>query len=141
MIWMTSIYVPRVNEKTRRAHRRQTFWQILLPVFLGILLALSLITLVIRGGGSSVERSAQTATILLSIPLMVSGLVFLFLTIFLSSMLGRLMQWLPPRSYQAQRIARRIGSGAEQVSHASQQPFLLLESWGEALSRVFQRIR
>jgi predicted PurR-regulated permease PerM len=141
MTLMASIYDSRVNEETRRVHRRQTFWQILLPVFLGVLLAISLIVLVIRSGESSVERSAQTATILLSIPLMVSGLVFLFLTIFLSSMLGRLMQWLPPRSYQAQRIARRISSGVEQVSHASQQPFLLLESWGEALGRIFQRIR
>jgi predicted PurR-regulated permease PerM len=138
---MNSIYLPRVNEKTRRAHQRQTFWQILLPVFLGILFAVTLIVLVIRGGEGSIERSAQTATIMLSIPLMVIGLVFLSLMILFSLMLGRLIKWLPPKSFQVQKMAKRISAGVEQVSHASEQPFLLFESWGEALSRVFQRIR
>ncbi len=135
---MSSISGLRVNEETRRAHRRQTFWQIFLPVTLGVLLVITLFILVVRGGEGGIERSAQTATILLAIPVMLSGLFFLVLMMLFSLMLGRLMKWLPPKSYQAQKIAKRISSGVEQVSHASQQPFLLLESWGEALIRVFQ---
>ncbi len=141
MISMASISDLRVNEKTRRAHRRQGFWQIFLPVFLALLIVITLFVLVVRGGPSSIERSAQTATILLAIPVMVSGLVFLVLMALLIVMLGRLMKWLPPQSYRAQKVAQKISSGITQVSHASQQPFLLLESWGEALDRVFRRNR
>ena len=141
MIWMSSIYSSRVNEETRRAHGRQSFWQIFLPLILGILTAIMVIVLVVRGGAGSIERNAQTATILLAIPVMVSGLVFLFLMILLSLMLGRLMKWLPPRSYQAQKIARRINSRISQVSQVSRQPFLLFESWAEGLNRVLHRIR
>lgn len=130
-----------VNEETRRAHRRQTFWQIFFPLILAILLAVTLFALVLSGGKNSIDRGAQTATILMTIPIMAAGLIFLFLAIIASFALGRLMKWLPPHSYQAHKVAQKINSRIAQVSEASKQPFLLIESWADALARMLQRIR
>lgn len=130
---------PAFNEQARRARRWQLIWQIFLPLAFGIAIVIVLFTLVIQGGSGRIERSAQTASILLAIPLLLSGFVLLFLLIALSSGISRLIAWLPPQSYRIQKAAQKINSGISGVSRATRQPFLWMESWGNALSRVFHR--
>lgn len=132
---------PMLNPETQRSHRRQVLWQIFLPLLLGIALAVFLFLLVLRGGSGSIERSAQTATILLAVPVFVFTFVFLLSVIALSAGLSRLMKWLPPQSSRVQRAAAKLNGGVRQVSDAARQPFLVVESWGNALSRVWNRRR
>lgn len=127
------------NQKTQRAHRRQVVWQIYLPLLLGALFAIALFVLILRGGSGTIERSSQTATILLSIPVFVFGLIFLALGIMLIFGLSRLIHWLPPQSFRAQKAAQRINSGIADAANAAKQPFMLFETWGEAISRVWNR--
>jgi len=127
------------NQKTHRAHRRQVIWQIFLPLLLSIVLAIGLFVLVLLGGSGTIERSAQTATILLSIPMLVLGFIFLFLLVVFSAGLGRLFSWLPPQSFKVQKAAQKLNSGISRVANASRQPFLLFESWGNAINRVLSR--
>lgn len=92
-----------------------------------------------RGGTGSIEHSAQIASILLAIPLLVTGLVFFVLLIAAYFGLNALIKWLPPQSYKLQRLAKQAGSAAIQVAMAAKQPFLLIESWGNAVDRVIHR--
>lgn len=132
---------PAFNEQARRAHRWQLIWQILLPLVFGIAFVIVLFTLVVQGGAGRIERSAQTASILLAIPLLLSGFGLLFLLIALNSGINRLIAWLPPQSYRIQKAAQKINSGISGISRTTRQPFLWMESWGNALSRVFHRRR
>jgi predicted PurR-regulated permease PerM len=129
------------NLQTRRAHRRQVIWQIFLPLLLGIVFAGFLFALVLRSGSGTIERSAQTATILLSIPVILFGLLFLSLLVVFSLGLGRLLGWLPGQSFKAQKAAQRFNSSVTGAANAAKQPFMLFESWGEAINRVLSRRR
>ena len=128
-----------VNEEARRAHRRQVIWQIFLPLVIGILIAIALFVMVLQSGAATIERSAQTATVLLAIPLLVSGFVFLFLLIALSSGMNRLIKWLPHQSYRAQKLAQQLNIGTTRLSRSAKQPFFLVDSWGNAIGRVIRR--
>lgn len=114
-------------------------WQVFLPLFLCVVLAIVLFVLVLRGGSGAIERSAQTATILLSIPMLLFGFIFLFLMIAFSAGLSRLITWLPPQSFKVQKAAKKANSGITQIANASRQPFLMFESWGNAINRVLKR--
>ncbi len=132
-------FTPSINEETRRAYRRQAFWQIFFPLLIGILIAIILFALMMRSGTGTIERSAQAATILLAIPLLVGGFALMFLLIVLTSGINRFMKWLPPKSYRAQRLAQQLSSGTTQISNVARQPFVLIESWGNALNRALRR--
>jgi ABC-type molybdate transport system permease subunit len=128
-----------INSKTQRAHKWQVFWQISVPLAAGILLAIFLLALSLRSGEGSIERSAQLATIALSLPIMVIGLVLLIAMIFLGFVVGRFMKWLPPHTNRAQKFAQKVSTGISHATDLSRQPFLALESWAEAFDRVIHR--
>ena len=79
-------------------HRRQTFWQILLPV---ILASLAVIALVVFASIATVSEStmpatfANISTIWLIIPLMVVGVMFFLFTVGLIFLVSRLLRNIP----------------------------------------------
>jgi hypothetical protein len=70
---------------------------------------------------------------------MVFGLVFLVVMILLGFALGRLMNWLPPQSYRAQKFAQKVNSGFSNAADAARKPFLAMDSWVEAFDRMIHR--
>ena len=131
--------IPPINEGARRAHRRQSFWHIWLPLAFGVVVAATLFALLMQGGATSIEQGAQAASILLAVPIFVVGFLLFFLLVVANVGMNALMRWLPPQSYKAQRWVRQITSGAVPVARATKQPFLLMESWGAAVDRVIHR--
>jgi len=130
---------PSIDEETQRAHRRQSFWQIYLPLIAGILFAVVLFVSVIQDGTPLIEHSAQIASILLAIPIFISGSLLLFLLIGANYGVNALIKWLPAQSVKAQRLAKQVNSATTQITKAAKQPFLLIESWSNAVDRIIRR--
>ncbi|MEX1247149.1 MAG: hypothetical protein WEA61_01600 [Anaerolineales bacterium] len=124
---------------TRRTHRRQVLWQILVPLIASVVLAAFLFYLVLAAGPGSIERSAQLAAILLALPTLAIGLGALAVLIILTSSVSRLMKWLPKAALRAQRAAQSLNTATQTLADWVAKPFVLLESWGTALRKVFRR--
>jgi predicted PurR-regulated permease PerM len=127
------------NESTQRSHRRQVFWQIVFPLFIGALFAGALFYLALAGGAGSIERSAQIAAILLAFPALALGLGALALILILNSGVAKLIKWLPPRTTQVQRAMQGVNSATQSAADWATKPFILFESWGASLRKVFRR--
>ena len=86
------------NINPQGIHRKQRFWQILFPVIIvSVALVAGLVYLLLPTGavGGDVAGLAQTATVLLTLPLLFMLLPLLVITIMLIILLGRLAGWLP----------------------------------------------
>lgn len=86
-----------------------------------------------------IEHSAQIASILLAIPIFISGSLLLFLLIGANYGVNALIKWLPAQSVKAQRLAKQVNSATTQITKAAKQPFLLIESWSNAVDRIIRR--
>lgn len=130
---------PQRNASAQRAHRRETWLQIILPLVLGAALLVSLVVLAAESGQGNLGSLAQIATMLLVLPLMVVGLVMLAGASVGILALARLMGWLPQGAYRVQHAISRISQAAIRGADGLARPVLLLESWAKAAQRVFRR--
>jgi hypothetical protein len=116
-----------------QTHRRQVWQQILLPIFLAALIFIAVIVLTsvatFRDNGE-VGRWAAMSEIWLVIPLIVAGLIFLALLIAIIYLVARLINLIPPYSYQAQVIFHRIEGGTKRMAEMARKPFLLFQEFG-----------
>jgi predicted PurR-regulated permease PerM len=128
-----------VNEKSRRAHRREAFWQIVLPVIVGVILAAVLVFLLVSAGPAQIERSAQIAVILLMAPLLAVGIGLLVSVALLTGGINKLIEWLPERTYLVQRLAEGLNRGTRSLWHVVNRPFVTLESWGASINKLVKR--
>lgn len=126
-------------------HRRETFWQITLPMVLFGLLLLVLAGLIV--GGTAVETGlwADVALIWLLAPLLVLLLPPLGLLIALSLGLRRLATMLPAYGWRLQELLGLVSQQLEAGSDRLLAPLLRLQAWEaqvRALGRWFgQRLR
>ncbi len=131
--------VPIANPKTRRAHRGEVFWQILLPLFAGVLGGGFLIYLLLAGGSGSIERGAQIAIILLALPTLLLGFALLALLLVLNGGIVKLLSWLPSQAARAQRAVETVNAGTQRTASTIMRAFMKVDSWGTAARKVFKR--
>lgn len=119
-------------------HRRETFWQITLPVLLFGLLLLVLAVLIV--GGTAVEASlwADVALIWLLAPLLVLALVPLAVLIALSVGLRKVSAVLPFYGWRLQELLGRMRQQLESGSERLLAPLFRLQTW-RAEARALQR--
>lgn len=128
-----------VNLHTRRAHRKEVFLQIWLPLLVLVLGLGTLVVLLIGSGVGSVEGTAQVATILLALVLGGLGLILLMLTVFMIAAAIVAMRWLPPHSYHTQVLVKRLDRTLIHGADRLVAPLVLVDSWASALKQVFER--
>lgn len=129
------------NLNSQRAHRWQTFWQIILPLIAGVSLAGWGLTALMGGQASNVTRMSQIATIVMLVPLVLIGIVMLVLTITLIYLLGRLMNWIPPQTFRVQRSVQAVSSRVVSTTDALLKPIIGVKSWLSAANTVIKRRR
>jgi hypothetical protein len=129
------------NAHTRHAHRAEYFWQILLPLLGGGLLMGATLVWLISSQTASISQTAQIVTIAFVMPLLVIGLILLFLVVLLTFGVRRLIQWLPPRSYRLQRGVHAVSARVVNAVDAMITPVIVVESWWAALGKMFTRYR
>ena len=94
----TSLKQDKSNIDPQRMYRQQRFWQIIFPVgIVGVALVGGMVYLLLTAGaaGEDVAGLAQTATVILTLPLLLMLLPILMITIALIILLGKLAGWLP----------------------------------------------
>jgi hypothetical protein len=129
------------NPKTKRSHQIQFAWQILLPLFLGTGLGVFGLFALLSASSGNVERSAQLATIVLALPVLIIGIVLFLFIVVLIYMLGRLIGWIPPQAYRVQRGARGVSHGIVRLADMAAKPLILFDSWSHAANKIFKRIK
>lgn len=135
---------PHKEERNLRAaqrHRRELWWQILFPITLFLILLGFGIDYVLGADGASVAAMSQIGTMFLLLPLILIALLLFFLVIALIYLLAVVMQWLPPNAYWLQKQIKRLNYRVQDASDMAAEPFLRLDSWSEAASRLFKRFQ
>jgi hypothetical protein len=135
--------LPRPEHYSYQLHRKQRMTQIILPVVLSAVLFIGMIVLVFFATfklNGDVARWAEISTIWLTIPVLVTGLIFLAILIALIYLLVRVLVILPHYTGLAQDyiyIARGyIIRGADMVV----KPVINLEGFIEKIKAFFGRI-
>jgi hypothetical protein len=134
-------YAPEPNPLTQRRHRKDVFWQITLPLLVGVLLIL------VAGIGvgyagvyntGPVDRWASVSIIWLIIPMMAVALIFLAVTAGLAYGLMRLNGLLPTYTRQLQDVFVVIETRVKRAADAAVEPALRVRSAFAGL-RAFRR--
>lgn len=129
---------------THKLHRRETIWQISIPLIVSVLIILGLgiwaIVVVTQGG--DVSQAADTSLIFLLIPVLILSLIPLVLLGFLVYGMVRVLRFLPPKFYLVQEIFLKVQERVQQGANIAAEPVLRLSSTGagwQTLKRTLRR--
>jgi len=129
------------NIEVARSHRKEFCWQILFPVVVFIIFLALGFSSILEGEASTLTSISQISTILILLPLILIALVLIFLTIAVVVLLAMAMKWIPPNAFWLQKQIKRANYRVQDVSDMAAEPFLRLDSWTEAASRIFDRFK
>ena len=129
---------PQFDSPTLRAHKRQHFWQILMPILLVIVLILVAGGLVIGVEADQTRLWADVATIWLVAPLMLVALLCMAVLGGMIYAVARLTQITPRYTLRAQNFVLRLTAGLKRGADAAVKPILWLEQARAALKSLFK---
>ena len=130
--------LPERNPKTHKAHNREVFYQITLPMVFGIVTALLLAVLATQATASSVSTWADISLIMMIIPTMIVAVLFLVLTAGTIYLMVKLLPLVPPYARFAQDWFAFISFRVRIVADKSVEPFLRVHSFVASV-RAFRR--
>ncbi len=122
---------PNVNEKPERDHKKQSFWQILLPLGLVIILFILASVWVSLSSSSNQELGlhwANVSTIFLMIPILLVSLIFLVILAGLVYGFSRLLSIIPPYFGQVIQFFNRVSEGILIATDKIVSPIFLVRS-------------
>ncbi|MCJ7584445.1 MAG: hypothetical protein MUO30_06715 [Anaerolineales bacterium] len=129
---------PNSELPTLRAHKRQRFWQILLPIVLVSLLVVVIGVFTARADAVHTRLWADVATIWLVAPLMLFALLCMAVLGGMIYAVARLTQITPRYTLQAQNFALRFTAGVKRGADVAVKPVVLLEQARAALKSLFK---
>jgi|SRR3990170_4011004 len=112
------------NPFTYKIHRQQVFWQILIPIALGVVLVLVFAVLASRAGSGEASRWADISVILLASFLIVISLFMLVMLIFSIYGLRQALRGTPAPMLRAQVFFFRVEQRVRVVSNQIVEPIL-----------------
>jgi hypothetical protein len=130
-------------------HRRQTFWQVYVPLFLGaaVFVALCVWTVIFTIGYKSDANlpdqqspAAKVAVIWILLPGCFGGLIQLAILGGLAYGMGRGIRGLPGVSHQALAGIQRLSALAQQAADRLAAPVIAVNSQKAGLDRLWERI-
>ncbi len=135
---------PRPRHPSYLTHRRQTAWQIILPVVLGFLLLIGaavLVSLATFNGHGDTARWAEVSTMWLTLPVMIGGVLLTLLFFALAYLIGMLAGFIPRYTYPVQKFTEQVQAGAHKVQTIGHKPTLIIPEIGRLIRMAFNRIR
>ena len=99
-------------------HRRESFWQIVLPMLVALLVLGLAFVLITLSGPAGISGVADLALIVVSVPLLLLGLIPVAVILALLAGMGWLLRNAPPYTRVAQEVSARM---ADIVERAMQQ--------------------
>ena len=131
------------NINPQRKHRQQRFWQIIFPVIIvSVALVAGLVYLLLPTGavGGDVAGLAQTATVLLTLPLLFMLLPLLVITIMLIILLGRLAGWLPKAGGNLFEFSEKLRRAVQRSTSAAVAPLFFIQQKNAELQQLVRSI-
>jgi hypothetical protein len=128
---------------SRRKHHQQSFWQIWVPLGLGILIMLAFLGLAILSavqGSSELNRWTNVSLMFLILPAVLAGLIFLTLFVGCIYLLGRLLKFLPPYTQLGQAYAFTISKLVRVWADRFLSPFIAFRSYWAGLRVLWRRL-
>jgi hypothetical protein len=119
------------NPKTHAEHRRQVFWQITLPLVMGILLVLTAMAAIIFSATqpvTDVGRWAGVSLMWLILPSLIFALIILVLLIGLVVLISYLLRLIPRYALIAQLYIEAGKNKVSQLLNLSIEPLLRMRS-------------
>ncbi len=111
-------------------HRKQTFWQIWVPLYLSILVVLFLAVLAaVSAGNPAVTEISQLSTVYLVTPVLIIGFVVFVLLGAVIYGLSKLLNILPVYTRMVQGFFRQMAVFVRMWSDKSVQPVLAIRTW------------
>ena len=129
---------PSRNPVTKRAHRKESFWQITFPLILGLIaiLGLAVWAVIVASGGGNVSQAADTSLIFLIIPTFVMAFIFLVVLVGLVYGMYSLLRWLPPKFFILQGLFYRIQDRVQKAADKAVEPAMKVKSAGAGWQRL-----
>jgi hypothetical protein len=126
-------------------HKKQYFWQILLPVGVGGLLVLAIAVMVIltAGGtdaGGPVSQWADTSLIWMSIPVLIFALLIGVVLIFFVYLIAQLLKVLPYYTSLAQQYTQLFSVKIKYWLNKIVSPFFTVSSFQARISAFFSAL-
>lgn len=130
-----------VDELARANHRRQLYWQILLPILFATLAFIALGMFAASAGTDRPAVWANISTIMIACILMFTGLgSLLFLAVGIMGV-DWLIKKLPPFSYLVQLYVMYFGKKIRDLADQSTKPVVSIQSNASATKPVINRIK
>lgn len=134
--------IPQPVHESYRNHRRQLFWQIILPIALTVILCLALIVLIniaaFRNGGD-VARWAAVSTIWIVIPIMIGLVIVLALLAGLVYLMAKLLRVMPRYTGLAQEYVHKAALSIKRGADAVVKPVFFIEGLGASIRAFLGR--
>ncbi len=128
--------LPERNPVTHRKHRQEVFWQVTLPLLIGLAVLLTTAVLVVIAGfqgGEQVSLWADISTVWLILPVLFVAFIFLALTGGLAFLVTLLLRKLPPYARLVQDFFERVSDRVRQLSNKAVEPLLRAHGTAAAL--------
>ncbi len=117
-----------VNQETKAQHRREVWWQIFLPLILGVILIGALVFMITLTGVGNTSVWADVSLIWVIMPLLFMALIPLLIVIGLAVGITWLIKNTPPYALQLQDAFDRVEAGVSRVMDRAAEPILRLNS-------------
>jgi len=122
-------------------HRKQTFWQIWVPLCLSILAVLFLAVLAsVSAGTTAVTEFSQLSTVYLVAPVLIIGFVVLVLVGLVIYGLARLLDILPVYTRMTQGFFRQVAVFVRIWSDKIARPVLSTKTWWAGLEAALKHL-
>jgi hypothetical protein len=131
---------PPRNPHTTQKHRKEVFWQITIPLAIGLIIVLAMAVGVTFASAPQASRLADISLIWLILPTMIIFLVFLVLTAGLAYGVIWLIGNLPPLAFRAHKFLIQLSVTVRKLSDKSVEPILRVESLKASLRAARRRL-
>lgn len=133
--------VPQRNPITYAAHRRQSIWQIYVPLGVFILLIIGMAVIAALADAQGKSLWADISIIYLSIFLMLTTLFVLAFTLTSVYLLSQGLKFIPYKTLQAQAFFFRLERKVRTISNQSAEPFLRMSSIKASVQAFIRSLR
>jgi len=133
-----------LKQISAREHQRQIFWQVWVPLSLGILLVLTLATLTIIGanhGSVTVTKWSHFSLVLIVIPPLFIGLIILVLLSAAVYGVAKALKIIPAYTGLVKAYTQLISITIKVRSNQILQPIFTIRGWLAAMNRFWSIVR
>ena len=130
------------NPVTYQKHRHEVFWQITVPIAIGVILIVgTAIVVAVGASAEQISKLADVSLISLIIPAMIFTLIFIAINVAVIYGLVRLVVLLPFYSKVAQDFLIVVHFRVQKVGDVITEPFLRVHAWRASAGQLKRSLR